>query len=32
VLCQKPLTPTLGEAEDLVRRIDGKLRLMVHEN
>ncbi len=32
VLCQKPLTPTLGEAEDLMRRIDGKLRLMVHEN
>jgi D-apiose dehydrogenase len=32
VLCQKPLTPTLGEAEDLVRRVDGKLRLMVHEN
>lgn len=32
VLCQKPLTPTLGKAEDLMRRIDGKLRLMVHEN
>jgi predicted dehydrogenase len=32
VLCQKPLTPTLGEAEALIRRIDGKTRLMVHEN
>ncbi len=32
VLCQKPLTPTLGEAESLLRRIDGKHRLMVHEN
>src|SRR5260221_795914 len=32
VLCQKPLTPTLGEAEALLRRIDGKHRLMVHEN
>src|SRR5262249_29579637 len=32
VLCQKPLTPTLADAEALVRRIDGKARLMVHEN
>ncbi len=32
VLCQKPLTPTLAEAEALVRRVDGKCRLMVHEN
>jgi predicted dehydrogenase len=32
VLCQKPLTPTLREAEELVRRIAGKNRLMVHEN
>ncbi|MBV9138364.1 MAG: Gfo/Idh/MocA family oxidoreductase [Hyphomicrobiales bacterium] len=32
VLCQKPLTPTLSEAQELVRRIDGKIRLMVHEN
>jgi D-apiose dehydrogenase len=32
VLCQKPLTPTLGEAEALVRRVAGKHRLMVHEN
>ncbi len=32
VLCQKPLTPTLREAERLVRRIEGRARLMVHEN
>jgi D-apiose dehydrogenase len=32
VLCQKPLTPTLAEAEALIRRVDGKIRLMVHEN
>lgn len=32
VLCQKPLTPTLNEAEELIRRITGKNRLMVHEN
>ncbi|MFI5013899.1 MAG: Gfo/Idh/MocA family protein [Hyphomicrobiales bacterium] len=32
VLCQKPLTPTLAEALELVRRVDGKIRLMVHEN
>ena len=32
VLCQKPLTPTLTEAEALIRRVDGKIRLMVHEN
>jgi predicted dehydrogenase len=32
VLCQKPLTPTLGEAEALIRRLSGKIRLMVHEN
>ncbi len=32
VLCQKPLTPTLAEAEALIRRVDGKTRLMVHEN
>jgi predicted dehydrogenase len=32
VLCQKPLTPTLLESETLVRRIEGKSRLMVHEN
>ena len=32
VLCQKPLAPTLAEAEALVRRLEGKSRLMVHEN
>jgi len=32
VLCQKPLTPTLPEAEELIRRVAGKSRLMVHEN
>jgi predicted dehydrogenase len=32
VLCQKPLTPTLAEAQELARRVDAKMRLMVHEN
>jgi len=32
VLCQKPMTPTLAEAETLVRRVAGKARLMAHEN
>jgi predicted dehydrogenase len=32
VLCQKPLTPTLAEAEALVQRIGARVRLMVHEN
>jgi D-apiose dehydrogenase len=32
VLCQKPLTPTLAESEALVRRVEGKSRLMAHEN
>jgi D-apiose dehydrogenase len=32
VLCQKPLTPTLGESEALAHRVAGKIRLMVHEN
>jgi predicted dehydrogenase len=32
VLCQKPLTPTLSDAERLVRRVAGRTRLMVHEN
>jgi predicted dehydrogenase len=32
VLCQKPMTPTLGESEALVRRVEGKVRFMVHEN
>jgi predicted dehydrogenase len=32
VLCQKPMTPTLGESERLVRRVEGQMRFMVHEN
>jgi predicted dehydrogenase len=32
VLCQKPLAPTLGEAEALAAGIAGRVRLMVHEN
>jgi predicted dehydrogenase len=32
VLCQKPLTPTLGAAEALVAELEGRIRLMVHEN
>lgn len=32
VLCQKPLCPTLSEAEDLVREVGTRARLMVHEN
>ena len=32
VLCQKPMTPTLTESEGLVLRVEGKSRLMVHEN
>src|SRR6266511_760098 len=32
VLCQKPLTPTFAESEALVQRVQGKCRLMVHEN
>ncbi len=32
VLCQKPLTPTLAEAEALVERVGSRVRLMVHEN
>ena len=32
VLCQKPMTPTLARSEALVRRVAGKMRLMVHEN
>ena len=31
-MCQKPLAPTLAEAEALVRRVAGSCRLMVHEN
>jgi predicted dehydrogenase len=32
VLCQKPLAPTLAEAQALVAELDGRCRLMVHEN
>jgi predicted dehydrogenase len=32
VLCQKPLAPTLAEAEALVADVEGRVRLMVHEN
>jgi len=32
ILCQKPLAPTLGEAEALVADLRGRARLMVHEN
>jgi predicted dehydrogenase len=32
VLCQKPLTPTLAEAEALITRVGTRVRLMVHEN
>ena len=32
ILCQKPLAPTLDQAEHLVRDLAGRVRLMVHEN
>jgi predicted dehydrogenase len=32
ILCQKPLAPTLADAERLVADISGRARLMVHEN
>jgi predicted dehydrogenase len=32
VLCQKPMTPTLAESQALVRSVEGRTRLMVHEN
>ena len=32
ILCQKPLAPTLSQAEELAAEINGKARLMVHEN
>ncbi len=32
VLCQKPLAPTLAEAQKLVREVGARNRLMVHEN
>lgn len=31
-LCEKPLCPTLVEAEALLSEVDGKIRLMVNEN
>ncbi len=32
VLCQKPMTPTVAEAEALVRDVGERVRFMVHEN
>jgi len=32
VLCQKPLAPTLAQARALAAEVDGRIRLMVHEN
>jgi len=32
VLCQKPLAPTLTEAESLAAEVAGRIRLMVNEN
>ncbi|MEO8442578.1 MAG: Gfo/Idh/MocA family oxidoreductase [Betaproteobacteria bacterium] len=32
VLCQKPLAPTLAEAESLAAEVTGRIRLMVNEN
>jgi predicted dehydrogenase len=32
ILCQKPMTPTLKEAEALVGKIGDRVRFMVHEN
>jgi predicted dehydrogenase len=32
VMCQKPLAPTLAEAQALVESVDARVRLMVHEN
>ncbi len=32
VMCQKPLTPTLAEAEALVAEVGERVRFMVHEN
>lgn len=31
-LCQKPLAPSLAEAEALIAELGGQVRLMVHEN
>lgn len=32
IMCQKPLCPTLGEAQALVAEIGGRVPFMVHEN
>ena len=32
VSCQKPLTPTVREAEELIAYVGGRVRFMVHEN
>ena len=32
VLCQKPLAPTLAEAEVALGRVSGRIRVMAHEN
>jgi D-apiose dehydrogenase len=32
VFCQKPLAPTLAQARALVAEVEGRCRLMVHEN
>ena len=32
ILCQKPLAPSLAEAQNVARAVDGQVRLMVHEN
>ena len=32
VSCQKPVTPTLAEAEALIRDVGDRVRFMVHEN
>lgn len=32
VVCQKPLAPTLDEAKALAAEVEGRIRLMVHEN
>ncbi len=32
VLCQKPLAPTLNEAQEVIGRVSGRIRVMAHEN
>lgn len=32
VMCQKPMTPTVAEAEALIRDVGERVRFMVHEN